>query len=313
MTHDENSPFDEKVDRPPEERTAPDPFQELERMFSGLLDTSAPAPTAPLWEAEAPQNPAETAPPPAEAPADETPAEASGMASVRAPEKAAEADSEIAPVIPTLDALVATLDASTPSAILPDLVAASTPSAHGSSARRHIVFLTAGTRYALEIGQVIEVGTVPPITPLPGVPKWLLGVSNLRGDILAVLDFRQFLGHGPQGAADRHRMLVLQAGTAPLTAGLVVDQVFGVGSVDPAAVRPPIRPVENNPVHQFLVGVLEVEDELVGLLDAEKLLTSRELRPFAETALDSELTKPRESQPTGTPSASSPHIEENQR
>ena len=135
---------------------------------------------------------------------------------------------------------MAALDAETPSTPAHDL-ASSAPQAASEhrAGKRHIVFGIAGTRYALEMGQVIEVGPVPPTTPLPQVPPWLLGVSNLRGEVLALLDLRLFLGQPPQAANDRDRMLILQAGSAQLTAGLVVDQVFGVAALDDD--RPPLQ------------------------------------------------------------------------
>ena len=153
------------------------------------------------------------------------------------------------------------------------------------------MFSAAGTRYALAMGQVIEVGPVPPVTPLPRVPSWLLGVSNLRGDILAVLDFRRFLDQEPNPHRDLDRMLVLRTANGLLSAGLVVDRVHGVGSVAPDAVRPPAAPVDD-PVHRFLQGVAEQDDKLLAILDAEKLLTSSELRPFASADTPSDIPHP---------------------
>ena len=181
---------------------------------------------------------------------------------------------------PDLEALVAAVDAATQVASFETATETShLSSSDRGSSRRYIVFSVAGTRYALEMGNVIEVGPVPPVTPLPQVPAWLLGVSNLRGDILAVLDLRRFFGHTP-ATSGRDRMLVLRAPTSQLTAGLVVDQVHGAGAVDPATIQPPTAPVEG-PVQRFLQGVAEHGERLLAILDSERLLAGSELQPFA--------------------------------
>ncbi len=268
-----------------------DPFQELERMFGGrkaeeLTEASgSPAETGVSGVSEPPPETAAIEPEAIKPPA------WSGLLEATSPEPSpespeAEVDAVQPPPGPDLEALVAAVDAATPAASLQGLAAspaeppAAGPSQRGGSSQRHIVFSVAGTRYGLAMGSVVEVGPVPPVTPLPQVPAWLLGVSNLRGDILAVLDLRLFFGHTAPSSARRDRMLVLQTGRSQLTAGLVVDQVHGAGTIDPAAIRPPTAPVEG-PVQQFLRGVAEHGERLLAILDPEKLLSGGELRPFA--------------------------------
>ncbi len=264
-----------------------DPFRELERMFGGqpkATDVSKAAPAAPD-AAAAPGHPGAEGSSPAgvmASKADPTPV---------APEASPAQAVQNSPG-PDLEALVAAVDAATPTASLQGPAASpagkslAEPSRGSGSSQRHIVFSVAGTRYGLEMGSVVEVGPVPRVTPLPRVPAWLLGVSNLRGDILAVLDLRRFFGHTAPSSARRDRMLVLRS---QLTAGLVVDRVHGAGTIDPAAIRPPTAPVEG-PVQPFLRGVAEHGERLLAILDPEKLLSGNELRPFAG---ESQISEPR--------------------
>lgn len=293
-----------------------DPFQELERMFGGLSGAPAaevdgdPPTTPPQAPQGEPYDPLEALTQPstalrsmlseakalaeetsgADLPQNEPPGEETPTT-----ESTTYGPTATAPSFSNLGDLVAAIDAGTSRTAsrataqgLPSLAASLAPSelaeAGQRSGQRHIIFSAGGARYALAMGQVVEVGPVPAITPLPKVPTWLLGVSNLRGEILAVLDFRRFLGHAPHGTSERHRMLVLQTDDG-LSAGLVVDRVAGAGTVEAEAVRPPAAAVLD-PVHHYLVGVTEQEDRLLAILDAKKLLTSEPLRRFAAPEQD---------------------------
>lgn len=187
------------------------------------------------------------------------------------------AEAPPAPTPGALDELVSTLERQTPAAFDLSLAAsAATPAPVGE---RCILFDLDGTRYALQMGQVVEVAEVPPVTLLPHVPAWLLGVSNLRGEILAVLDLRLFLDLGPRPQSAMARMLIVQ-GDAGLYAGLVVDAVHGVASVDMQALQPPTAPMDD-PVLPLLRGVHQQDNRLLAVLDTDRLLTSDALRPFA--------------------------------
>jgi purine-binding chemotaxis protein CheW len=71
------------------------------------------------------------------------------------------------------------------------------------------VFTLADERYAIETRFIREVVRLTEYTPVPGGPEFLVGVINLRGEILAVIDLRKFLGVAPQGVTDLSRVLVL--------------------------------------------------------------------------------------------------------
>jgi purine-binding chemotaxis protein CheW len=86
-------------------------------------------------------------------------------------------------------------------------VPASTP--RDSDVLQLVVFTLADERYGVETRFVREVVRLTDYTPIPGAPGFLLGVMNLRGEILAVIDLRKFLGLGQRGVTDLSRVLVL--------------------------------------------------------------------------------------------------------
>ena len=91
----------------------------------------------------------------------------------------------------------------------------------------HIVFSLLGTSYAVPIGQVTDLEKLPALTTVPHVPDFVLGVANLRGDIISVLDLRTFLGFEQSERLDQGRVLIVKVGQDQTTSGLMVDEVAG--------------------------------------------------------------------------------------
>jgi purine-binding chemotaxis protein CheW len=83
------------------------------------------------------------------------------------------------------------------------------------------IFTLADERYGIETRFVREVVRLADYTPVPGAPDFLLGVINLRGEIVAVIDLRKFLGVAPRGVTDLSRVLVLGGERAEF--GLLAD------------------------------------------------------------------------------------------
>jgi purine-binding chemotaxis protein CheW len=76
------------------------------------------------------------------------------------------------------------------------------------------------TRYAREVIRLVD------FTVVPGVPDFMIGVSNLRGDILPVFDLMRFFGLASQGLMERSRVVVV--GLASAEFGVIADQVQAV-------------------------------------------------------------------------------------
>ena len=72
-----------------------------------------------------------------------------------------------------------------------------------------VVFVLGGERYGIESRFVREVARLTRFTPVPGTPAFVLGVTNLRGEILALFDLRHLLGIVVQGVTDLGRIVVL--------------------------------------------------------------------------------------------------------
>lgn len=90
-----------------------------------------------------------------------------------------------------------------------------------------------GTRMLLTgIDEVNEVLALPALTPVPRTQPWLLGVANVRGNLVVVIDFARFLFGERTQHSDRARLLIVRQGGGSV--GLLVDEVFGQRTVDEA-------------------------------------------------------------------------------
>jgi purine-binding chemotaxis protein CheW len=195
------------------------------------------------------------------------------------PEPAPRADAEPEEQASLLDDLIATIDMGVEEAFGPGAMADLLPAAPVGEAgeEQHVIFSLAGTEYAAHIGNVTEIGKPLEATPVPNVPDWVLGVVNLRGDIISMVDMRAFLGMEPTGYGQDKRMLVAQARRGELVAGLVVDRVTGIRYLDKARIAEPAAPIEDR-VAPYLRGVYEHEGHLLVALDFDRLLLSPEMR-----------------------------------
>jgi purine-binding chemotaxis protein CheW len=121
-------------------------------------------------------------------------------------------------------------------------------------------------RYAFDVRDVREVEECQPMTAVPGAPAELVGVCNLRGAVLPVVQVNRLLGQEPSPA----RFIVV-ADVDWIVAGVTVDDILGVEEL-PAQLEPePAAGVR---------GRALVDGELVGVLDIGEIL--RQLAEAAE-------------------------------
>jgi purine-binding chemotaxis protein CheW len=99
---------------------------------------------------------------------------------------------------------------------------------------RHFVnvisFSLAGENYGIESEFVDEVFQLKEFAPLPGVPSHILGVVNVRGQILAVIDLKVFFNLPFKGIGELDKVIILR--NAQMEFGILADVVYGTQSID---------------------------------------------------------------------------------
>lgn len=131
-----------------------------------------------------------------------------------------------------------------------------------------------GEHFALGLETVHEFTDVSQITPIPCCPGHIVGNMNLRGEILTLVDIRQFLNLEATAKTGLPKAVITRIDQ--LIAGILVDEVFDVVYVRPseiAAIPAAIHSADN----EYLKGVAPYNNQMMSILDLPKLLTQGEL------------------------------------
>lgn len=129
-----------------------------------------------------------------------------------------------------------------------------------------IEFLLSGERYGMAFAYVREVFPLLDLTRLPCTPPFVLGIVNVRGEIVSVVDLRKFFDLPENGLGDLNKVIVLHS--AAMTFGILADSVVGVRTVPRSELQPSL-PTLTGLRERYLLGV--TGDPMV-ILDAAKLL-----------------------------------------
>ncbi len=121
----------------------------------------------------------------------------------------------------------------------------------------------------VDIRCVQEINRQVDATPVPLSPPHVLGVMNLRGRVVTVVDLAAKLGLGRTRFTDETRNVIVHSQEEPV--GLLVDRIADVVDVDPGAVEP--APANLGGIRgTAFQGVLRTEGSLVGILDVDAVL-----------------------------------------
>ena len=141
-----------------------------------------------------------------------------------------------------------------------------------------IEFRLASERYAVEQSAVREVYPLVDLTRVPCTPAFVLGILNVRGKILPLIDIKKFFDIPEDGLTDLHQVVIVHG--AGIELGILADAVTGVRSIAVNEVQralPTLRGIRA----QYLMGVTS---EMVIILDVMKILTDPKLTVMDEVA-----------------------------
>lgn len=144
-----------------------------------------------------------------------------------------------------------------------------------------VVIRIGGSRYALPMDAVAEVGRPPGLTRVPGLPAWLAGVANWRGRVLAVLDLRVLLAAPSVPLNRQARLIVLNRGGVPV--GLVSEGVEGMRLLLDEQIESTLAHLPDAAAELLTGQVTDAEGPL-GVLDLDVLFRLAERLPRARRA-----------------------------
>ena len=141
----------------------------------------------------------------------------------------------------------------------------------GAMTQPLVVFALDDQRYALALDRVQRSIRVLTITPLPEAPAIVLGIIDLAGEVIPVIDMRRRFHHPPRGIRLSDHLLVAAAGQR--TVALLVDETRGVTEVEPENLVPAGKIL---PRLEFIAGALKLANGLILIHDLERLLSLEE-------------------------------------
>jgi purine-binding chemotaxis protein CheW len=134
-----------------------------------------------------------------------------------------------------------------------------------------VEFRLASEMYGLESGFVREVYPLKDFTPLPGVPSFVLGILNVRGQILSVVDLKKFFDLPEKGLSQLNKLIILR--NKQMEFGILADDILRAHSI-------PLEAIQATPPTVSGIGadyIRGVTAERVIVLNAEKILNDERI------------------------------------
>lgn len=143
---------------------------------------------------------------------------------------------------------------------------------HEDQGRQYLTFVLAGEEYAIDILKVQEIRGFESTTQIPNTPEYLLGVINLRGSVVPIVDMRVRFNLNTQDSANPVIILVKHISNGnERVVGIVVDAVSDVYSIASGDVSK-TPDLASNVVKQFVTGLATIEEKMIIMLDIDALI-----------------------------------------
>lgn len=140
----------------------------------------------------------------------------------------------------------------------------------------HITFCISDSEVALPINSIQEIGYMPNITHLPHLPRWIPGITHIRGEIISIIDMKVLFNIPDIGQVEPPYYVLLASGAMKF--GIPVDRITGVFGLDESRDKlTPHHRTSNCGQEElafYIKGIKDVSGREVNVLDGNKLLQS---------------------------------------
>ncbi len=137
-----------------------------------------------------------------------------------------------------------------------------------------VTFFLENEKYGIQVMQVQEVLRLSDIAPVPGASEYVMGIINLRGNVVTVIDTRKRFKLQEKESDDSTRIVIIETESGQVV-GILVDSVAEVAELRTSEIESAPN-LGNDESSRFIQGVCNKEEELLILVDVEKLLTDEE-------------------------------------
>ncbi len=154
------------------------------------------------------------------------------------------------------------------------------------SSQQYVTFALGEELFGIEVSRTREILSLTPVTKVPQTPDYLLGVINLRGQVVPVVDMRLKLGMLAGAETEDTCIIVVevQVDGEPIIVGALADAVREVSEIRSDQIEPPPR-LGSNLKTEFINGMGKAGEQFMMLLNIDKVFNSEELAWVQETGL----------------------------
>ena len=143
-----------------------------------------------------------------------------------------------------------------------------------------VTFVLHNETYGIEVLHVQEVLKINEITPVPGSPDFVLGVINLRGNVVTVVDIRKRFGLPPLKASESSRIIIIESGEQVV--GILVDRVTEVVHLQVSEIER-VPNMRSEDQARYIQGVSNTDEGLLILIDVDRLIANEDQQKITET------------------------------
>jgi len=144
----------------------------------------------------------------------------------------------------------------------------------GVQGRELIAFRLGQQEFCLDVMNVREIRGWTPVTQLPHAPSYMLGVINLRGTVLPIIDLSARMGFPPAEPSTRHAIMVVEIGKQVI--GFLVDAVSEIFSGKDDDVQPTPQ-VASVATRNLIQGVIAGEGRMISILSLDMIATASDV------------------------------------
>ncbi len=157
---------------------------------------------------------------------------------------------------------------------------------NANSNQQYVTFSLGEELFGVEVTRTREILSLTPVTKVPQTPDYLLGVINLRGQVVPVVDMRLKLGL-PAGAETEDTCIIVVdvlVDGETITVGALADAVREVMDIHSDQIEPPPR-LGTRLKTEFINGMGKVDEQFMILLNIDRIFNSEELASVQDAGL----------------------------
>lgn len=147
-----------------------------------------------------------------------------------------------------------------------------------SDHEQYIRFFLDETLFGIPLSSAVEIGQLTNITSLPNLPFWVAGISNIRGEIVSIVDLKGFFDWPTDRPKRGSSFIIVQ--NREMKVGIIVNRVMGILSLDTKEAAVQRVSFEEDGVSAFVQGMVVTEEHNLNIFDMDKFLSSPKMTAF---------------------------------